>query len=156
MAGRRRSSPGRRSAPPDRGALYPTLDLHGETAADARRRASLWLREQRDAGERMVRIITGRGRHSVGPPVLGAEIEDLLRDLTGELVARMEREAGGGALRVMLRAPASPPVTRPRPEVISADPALRREAEEALAALGVAPTPELINSEIRRIRATRR
>ena len=142
--------------PPDLGALYPTLDLHGETADSARRRAEAWLRRQRDAGERHVRLITGRGNRSVGPPVLRGEIERLLGDLAGELVVRRSIEPGGGAIRVELRAPATPPRReRPAPEPSGIDPAIRREAEEALAVLGVDATPVLVEAEIRRIRAAR-
>lgn len=155
MAHRRRPNPDRRRPRPDRGALYHTLDLHGETAASARRRTEAWLRSQRDAGERCVRLITGRGRRSVGPPVLGSEVKRLLRDLTGELVDRVEEESGGGALRVLLRSPSSVAPGRPARGLTAASPELRREAEEALAELGVDPTPELLEAEIRRIRARR-
>ena len=156
MPRRRRPGGGRGPGDSERGSLYPTLDLHGETADSARRRAERWLREQRDGGERHVRLITGRGKHSAGPPVLRGEIERLLRELTGKLVSRIEIELGGGAIRVDLRSPAVAPSTRPRPTSPgSADPALRRAAEEALAELGIQPTPELIDAEIRRIRAER-
>src|SRR5690606_12314960 len=92
MARRRRRSGEDRGARAERGALYPTLDLHGETAEGARRRAESWLRRQREEGERLVRLITGRGRHSVGGPVLREEIAHLLRGLQGELVGRVEEE----------------------------------------------------------------
>jgi hypothetical protein len=149
MPRRRRPRP-----PPDLGALYPTLDLHGETADSARRKAEAWLRRQREAGERHVRLITGRGNRSVGPPVLRAEVETLLRELAGELVARSAVETGGGALRVELRPP-SPLPARPAAPPVRADPALRRAAEEALAELGVHPTPELVEAELRRMRDAR-
>jgi hypothetical protein len=144
MSRRRRPRPG-----PELGSLYPTLDLHGETGDSARRRAEGWLRRQRDAGERHVRIITGRGNRSVGPPVLRVEIEQLLRELSGELVARTSWEGGGGAVRVELR-PAAIEPTRPRVRPSRVDPALRLAAEEALAELGITPTPELVEAELRR------
>jgi hypothetical protein len=145
MSRRRRPRP-----TPDLGALHPTLDLHGETGDSARRKAEAWLRRQREAGERHVRLITGRGNRSVGPPVLRAEIEHLLRDLRGELVAGSAWEGGGGAIRVELRpAPIDSAPPRIRPTRI--DPALRRAAEEALAELGITPTPELVEAELRRM-----
>ncbi|HET8654567.1 MAG TPA: Smr/MutS family protein, partial [Longimicrobiaceae bacterium] len=104
MARKRR----RRRAPPEHpepswDALHPTLDLHGETAEGARRRALQWLRDRQRDGERVVRIITGRGRHSPGPPVLRAEIADLLDSLRGSLVEAADPERSGGAFRVELR-----------------------------------------------------
>ena len=150
MTRRRRPRP-----PPDLGSLYPTLDLHGETADSARRKAEAWLRTQRAAGERHVRLITGRGNRSAGPPVLRVEIEHLLRDLAGDLVTRSALEAGGGAIRVELR-PAAVPASRRAPgHAPRTDPALRRAAEEALAELGIDPTPELVEAELRRLRDAR-
>lgn len=138
-----------------RGSLLPTLDLHGETVESARRLAVRWLEEQRAEGERVVRIVTGRGKHSLAGPVLRDEIGALLRERTGGMVIRAEEEAGGGAIRVELRAPrAIPP--RAAPPLPKASPELLREAEEALAELGVAPTPELLAAEIRRIREERK
>lgn len=150
MARRRRSGRDDRLRA-ERGALYPTLDLHGETADSARRVAAAWLRRQRDQGERLVRVITGRGKHSRGPPVLREEISALLEELRGELVGRVEGESGGGALRVELLSPAAAPAPRAPPASTRVAPELRRRAEEALAELGVVPTPELLEIEIRRI-----
>ncbi len=155
MARKRRPGARARKPLPDSGSLYPTLDLHGETAASARRRASEWLHRQRAAGERLVRLITGRGKHSLGPPVLREEIEDLLRELGGELVGRVEAESGGGALRVELRSPKSVPARR-APPTPRAPPELLREAREALADLGVAETPELLEAEVRRLTENRK
>jgi hypothetical protein len=131
--------------------VYPTLDLHGETAESARRRAESWLGEQREEGERLVRIVTGRGRHSVGPPVLPAEIEDLLRSLRGSPVEHFEAEPGGGAFRVELRRPDPRPRSRPDPKPPGGE-ELRRRAEERLAELGISPYPSLVEAEIRRLR----
>jgi hypothetical protein len=137
--------------------LYPSLDLHGYTSAQARAVAGRWLLEQQVAGERVVRLITGRGLHSVGPPVLPMEIEDLLRSMKGSVVAAFGREPGGGAFRVELRAEGRragvtrSPVVRPPP----VEPELRRQAEEALAELGIQATPELLEIEIQRLRRER-
>ena len=113
------------------------------------------MRERVREGERWVRLITGRGVHSRGRPVLREEMDDLLRELTGSLVRRVEVESGGGALRVELRSPEMPQAPR-RAAIPGASPELRRLAEEALAELGVTPTPELLAAEIRRIREERR
>ncbi len=153
----RRRRPTRR--PPTRvdDALYPSLDLHGESADAARRRAELWLRELAEEGIRTVRVITGRGLHSVGPPVLPGEIEALLGELKGRVVITFAREPGGGAYRVELKRTRSrggaQPVVRERPgsALRDIDPELWRQAEEALSELGVAPTPDLIRAEIRRL-----
>jgi len=138
-----------------RGSLLPTLDLHGETAESARRITIRWLEEQRSEGERVVLVVTGRGKHSLAGPVLREEIGALLRERTGGMVMRFEEEAGGGAFRVELRASTTVPPRAP-PPVPQASPELRRQAEEALAELGVAPTPELLAAEIRRLREERK
>lgn len=163
--GRRRGGGGgageRRSPPWDR--IHPTLDLHGETGDDARELAERWLLERRRDGERVVRIVTGRGLHSVGPPVLPGVISELLRRLRGTVVAAWEGEPGGGAYRVELRRPE--PRSGPRgpggsaPSPAAAGPAapsrenaeLRRRAEESLAELGITPTQALIAAEMRRL-----
>jgi hypothetical protein len=139
------------------GEIYPTLDLHGHTGAEARARAEGWLREQQRAGARTVRVITGWGRHSVGPPVLRGEIEALLARLRGRVVAHYAVEPGGGAFRVELRraarpAPQAGPAAAPAADRSARDAALRRRAEEALWELGVEPTPALVEAELRRLR----
>lgn len=161
MARKRRRTSGSRSPLP-RDELCPSLDLHGETAESARRIAELWLREQQSDAVPLVRVITGRGRRSLGPPVLPGEIEDLLTQLRGSVVAQFAIESSGGAFRVELRKPPrvrlAPPAgsVRPLGSLPSAsthdNAPLRRQAEEALAELGIAPTPELIRAEMRRIR----
>ena len=113
------------------------------------------MRERVREGERWVRLITGRGVHSRGRPVLREEIDDLLRGLAGSLVRRVEVESGGGAFRVELKSPEIPPAPR-HSALLAASPELRRLAEEALAELGVTPTPELLAAEIRRLREERR
>jgi hypothetical protein len=136
--------------------LYPTLDLHGDTADEAVRRADRWMRARRDEGEATVRLITGKGLHSGGPPVLPGAIGDLLRTLRGTVVRDFTREPGGGAYRVLLRrggraAPAPAAV----PSLPDEDPALLRAALDALEDLGITPTPALIDAEIRRLRQER-
>ncbi|MQA88787.1 MAG: hypothetical protein GEU90_00935 [Gemmatimonas sp.] len=149
---RRRKSPSRdpRSIRNSWGSVYPTLDLHGRTAPEAEREAELWLIDQRFEGETMVRLVTGRGLHSVGSPILPGAIEGLLSRLRGSVVQTYEPEPGGGAYRIRLtkgerrKAPAD----RTIPE---AEPGVLREAAEKLADLGIAPTPALLEAEVRRI-----
>jgi hypothetical protein len=150
----------RRTRPPPRlpwGEIHPTLDLHGHTANEAVRTCERWLGQQARTGVRTVRVITGRGRHSPGPPVLRGEIDALLSALRRTIVRRYELETGGGGFRVELRAeavtmPSKPaPARRPPPRERPAGDPLRRRAEEALEELGITATPELIEAEIRRI-----
>lgn len=159
-AGRRRGGgPGPRPGPAwDE--VHPTLDLHGETADGARVKAERWLRDRRAEGARTVRIVTGRGLHSVGPPVLPGEIAGLLRRLKGSVVADWAGEPGGGVYRVELRRAGRgrPAAGAPMPgnsavsrSVPARDPELRRRAEESLADLGIKPTPALLAAEMRRL-----
>ena len=147
MSRRRRQPPNRPADP--LGALYPTLDLHGLTADQATSSARLWIDQNRADGELVVRIVTGRGLHSAGPPVLPATIEELLARMKGGAVRDYETEPGGGVFRVRLT-PAPPRLSSPSSP--HRHPArLIREAEEALAELGITPTPSLLEAEIRRI-----
>ena len=154
MARRRRRFPRASTSPPS--PTYPTLDLHGETAETARRLTEHWLRQQRAEGIDLVRVVTGRGLHSVGGPVLPGEIRALLEELRGSVVADFFIERGEGSLQVTLRP--SPSAKRSRRDAVrttsSPDPVpaeVRRAAEEALSELGVRPTPALLEAEIRRL-----
>lgn len=149
MARRKRSA---RAAPTSRGEVHPTLDLHGHTADEALRRAEAWLRDRQRDGVRTVRVVTGRGTRSAGPPVLRGEVGALLDSLRGSLVSYFTLDSGGGAFRVELeRARSGPRRTAPSRLLRRAGPELRGRAEEALWELGVDPTPELLEAEIRRI-----
>ncbi|HEU4558761.1 MAG TPA: Smr/MutS family protein [Longimicrobium sp.] len=136
--------------------MHPLLDLHGLTGGEARVRAELWLRDRAAAGHRTVVIVTGRGNRSQGLPVLRGEVEDVLARLQPGIVTHWEHTDGGGGFRVKLR---PPPGSIPRapagadPVLQGASPELRRRAEEALHDLGIAPTPELLRAEIRRLLA---
>lgn len=147
----------RRARPPAarvEDSLYPTLDLHGATAGEAVRIARRWIDAQFASGERVVRLITGWGRHSAGPPVVRGEIEMLLASLRGVAVDKFSLETGGGVFRVTLR-PARSGGAAPR-SLKRTRPALRederRRALESLDELGVTPTPELIEAEALRLR----
>lgn len=154
-----------RSSPSAWDELHPTLDLHGETADAARRRTERWLHDKRDEGVATVRVITGRGAHSVGPPVLRGEVEALLAALRGSVISGFTVESGGGAFRVELqrarrgRAESGKPAPASTARSLSAfaglDPELRQRVEEALWELGVDPTPELVRAEVRRLQMKR-
>jgi hypothetical protein len=135
--------------------VHPLLDLHGLTGDEALRRAEGWLRARAADGERTVVIVTGRGSHSRGLPVLRPEIEHLLEGLRGSTVAGWEPTPGSGGFRVSLRPPAALPGAAAAAETLVRQypPELRRRAEESLAELGITPTPALLRAEIRRIAA---
>ena len=138
------------------GRVHPILDLHGHTGDQASRRAEQWMRDRQAEGVRTVIIVTGRGLHSQGIPVLRNEVEHLLTHLQGKLVVRWEPTHFGGSFRVELR---RPPIEPPRvstrePRLVrDAPPDVRLAAAEALAELGIASTPALLEAEIRRILA---
>jgi Smr domain len=136
------------------GRVHPLLDLHGLTGDQARHRAEQWMRDRQAEGVRTVTVVTGRGLHSQGIPVVRNEVEHLLAMLRGTLVVRWESTHFGGGFQVELR---RPPQAPPRP--VDREPALVREAApdvrlraaESLAELGIAATPALLEAEIRRI-----
>lgn len=138
-----------------RGSIHPLLDLHGLTASEARGLTERWLRGRAAAGERTVVVVTGRGTRSHGLPVLRPEIEHLLAGLQGSAVEAWDLTDGGGGFRITLARPS--PARHADPDVEAArlarqhPPELRRRAEEALAELGVTPTPALVRAEIQRI-----
>lgn len=134
------------------GSVHPFLDLHGETGEGARRRTEAWLRDRYAERVRTVVVVTGRGLHSRGLPVLRGEVEDVLRSLKGTVVAGWTGVEGGGAFRVELRRPPSPPPgPPPARRGTPRDPELLRLAHEALWELGIDPTPALLDAEIQRI-----
>lgn len=57
------------------------LDLHGLTGPQAESRAESFISSARQRGIFFVRIITGRGLHSNGPPVLPGVIEEKMTEL---------------------------------------------------------------------------
>jgi hypothetical protein len=151
---KRKPPPGQGVSRESWGRIHPQLDLHGMTGEEARRRTEQWLRDRQAEGVRTVVVVTGRGLHSMGIPVVRNEVEHLLALLKGTMVARWESANAGGSFRVELRRP--PPDAAPRPPatprlLAAADPALRLRAEEALWELGIDPTPPLLEAEIRRI-----
>lgn len=136
------------------GRVHPMLDLHGLTGDQARHRAEQWLRDRQAEGVRTVVLVTGRGLHSQGIPVVRNEVEHLLALLKGTLVVRWDSTHFGGGFQVELRRPPPEP-----PRRVEREPALLRDAPpdvalraaESLAELGIASTPALLEAEIRRI-----
>lgn len=78
-----------------------TFDLHGQTTAEAERNAEAFLRSQRRAGRRVVRLITGRGKGGGAAPVR-TRVRTLLRRLAGEVVREFELEETEGSFLVEL------------------------------------------------------
>ena len=81
-----------------------TLDLHGYTADQAEHRLELFFdRVTRTSAGEVVRIITGRGARSAGPPVLQGVVRDALNGWLSEQVAEWAVDMGGGAYLVRVR-----------------------------------------------------
>ena len=81
-----------------------TLDLHGRSADEAERRVrdfvDGWRRREPGA---ILRIITGKGMRSEGPPVLVRRVRELLDGPLSGVVSDYVLEIGGGAYLVRLR-----------------------------------------------------
>lgn len=94
-----------------RGKLAPeaSLDLHGLTRAEVAHRLRYFLEDCQHHRRTTVLIVTGRGNHSVGEPVLRSEVERFLQGEGRTWVAewaRAPRPYGGeGALVVFLKPP---------------------------------------------------
>jgi len=78
-----------------------TFDLHGQSVLEAERSAEQFLRAQRKAGRRVVRLVTGRGKGGGGAPVR-TRVRTLLKRLTGEVVQEFELEDSKGSYLVAL------------------------------------------------------
>ncbi|MDT8419983.1 MAG: Smr/MutS family protein [Desulfuromonadales bacterium] len=91
------------------GRLQPeaTLDLHGLLRHQVVEKVGFFLQDAQYQGFRTVLIITGRGLHSPGEPVLRSEVETFLQEDGRKLIAewaRAPRQYGGdGALIVFLK-----------------------------------------------------
>ncbi len=79
-----------------------TFDLHGQTVLEAEQNAERFLRVQRKAGRRVVRLVTGRGKGGGKAPIR-TRVRTLLKRLTGEVVQEFELEDGDGSFLVELR-----------------------------------------------------
>ncbi|PLX88115.1 MAG: hypothetical protein C0619_13180 [Desulfuromonas sp.] len=91
------------------GRLQPeaTLDLHGLLRHQVAEKVAFFLQDAQYQGQRTVLIVTGRGLHSSGEPVLRSEVERFLQGEGRRQVAewgRAPRQYGGeGALIVFLK-----------------------------------------------------
>ncbi len=84
------------------------LDLHGMTISEARQQLAIFLQECRRRGERCVRIIHGKGYHSLNrQPVLKAKLNLWLPQCAEVRAFCSAPTAGGGtgALYVLLASP---------------------------------------------------
>ena len=80
------------------------LDLHGLTAQAAERKLEMFLdRVTVSARGGVVRVITGRGAGSEGPPVLQALVRDALNGWLADRVEEWAVDMGAGAYLVRLR-----------------------------------------------------
>lgn len=94
-----------------RGGRFPVerqLDLHGFTAAEARREVEEELLAARGAGQRCVLVIHGRGRGSAGAPVLRESLPDWLVEAplahhVAAFTTAPDPLGGAGATLVLLR-----------------------------------------------------
>lgn len=86
-------------------AIHPgaELDLHGLTLLEAEEEVSAFVAESRNKGLARVRIITGRGIHSLdGRAVLKLGIETFLKHKGYKFREAKINEGGEGALEVSL------------------------------------------------------
>jgi DNA-nicking Smr family endonuclease len=84
------------------------IDLHGLTAAEARRELTAELRAAFADGVRCVLVVHGRGLHSEGGPVLKSGVVDWLiaaplASLVLAFASAQPRDGGPGASYVLLR-----------------------------------------------------
>ena len=80
------------------------LDLHELSAREAEIRVCHFLeRHVRTSRGRVVHIITGKGTHSDGPPVLPGLVDRLLQEEFAHCVVEHAGLVGGGAIALRLR-----------------------------------------------------
>lgn len=100
----RRPPPGRDPFDPLDGDRDDIIDLHQLTADQARARVQSELDRVRKAKPgALVHIITGKGKHSNGQPVLKGTIRKLLRSGTLTQVARWDLDLDEGGFLVRLK-----------------------------------------------------
>lgn len=110
VRGRRDGAPASTVRLLERGELPPenTVDLHGQTTAEARRTVRNFVRDQHRKGRRTLAIVHGKGLHSATGGVLrDAVVDALTRDGAAPLVecfcTAPTRLGGEGAMLVRLR-----------------------------------------------------
>jgi DNA-nicking Smr family endonuclease len=84
------------------------LDMHGMTQAEAHRALTQFVRASREAGQRCVLVITGRGLGTDGPGILKNAVprwlaETGLRQHILAAASARPRHGGAGALYLLLR-----------------------------------------------------
>lgn len=80
------------------------LDLHRHTVDEAEQRLEMFLgRVAATSPGEVVRVITGRGAGSPGPPVLQGVVRDALNGWLSRHVAEWAVDVGGGAYLVRVR-----------------------------------------------------
>ena len=81
-----------------------TLDLHGLLGRDARERVTQFVGQWggREPGA-ILRVITGKGNNSEGPPVLRGLVRDLLMGPLAPQVEEFVLEMNGGSYLVRLK-----------------------------------------------------
>ncbi len=82
-----------------------TLDLHGDTAADAERRVrDFILTHARISRNEVIHVITGRGRRSRGRPVLPGVVRRVLSsDAVARHVSEWDRDLDEAGFLIRLR-----------------------------------------------------
>ncbi len=84
------------------------LDLHGMNLEEATAKVDFFLQNARHHGWQVVLVITGRGLHSAGEPVLRRAVEKVFNQRREDILewcVAPRRFGGEGALVVFLRAP---------------------------------------------------
>ena len=77
-----------------------TLDLHGHTEAAARAAVEKLVKT---SGGKLVHVVTGKGKHSSGGPVLKSLIRGMLRGSLAPLVKDWSLDDGEGGYRILVR-----------------------------------------------------
>jgi DNA-nicking Smr family endonuclease len=80
-------------------AVFDFHDRGRLDGATVKRWTEDFVRRSRAAGLKRVRIVTGRGRHSAGPPLVGPQVRRTLRALqeAGEVESFGDAKIGEGA-----------------------------------------------------------
>jgi DNA-nicking Smr family endonuclease len=86
--------------------LKRTLDLHGQSGAEASEKLRQFIHQSQFSGKQAVRVVHGKGYGSVGrQPVLKSVVNQVLQQLPSVLAfcSAKERDGGTGAVDVLLR-----------------------------------------------------
>jgi len=81
-----------------------TLDLHGDTALDAERRVTDFIRAHAQVSRgQVVHVITGKGRGSGGRPVLPGVVRRVLAGDAARFVADWDRDLDDAGFMIRLK-----------------------------------------------------